>query len=670
MALYIGANYHPHDWDEERWEIDIQMMKEAGFNTVRVGHLAWDSFEPDEGVYTFEWFDKVMDMFHEAGIGVILDIPMRPAPNWVHKLCPGCDIGSKSGTHSAPVRRYMDDVSDEGYQYYAFRFARKEIQRYKDHPALMGWGMCNEQGSGFYSLSESSRRRFIQWLKKQYKTVDELNKAWCTQRWCRKIMSFEDVVFPENESAVGAPEPWLDMRRYFSDMTSDFLLKLKKVLDEEAPGAVYCSNHYAEHAKVGFDYLKMADEFGGYPGIGFYPDYEMNDLSFLMEGIYSHRIAESGKPMWALEYRSSNGNGYTINGPKGFLRSLGMLSLLQRTQMILGWTWRAMYAGEEKFIFGLLGHDGVPSQNFYDYKALAADMKKLEQYGFPYLPLPEIGVAYDYQSLWITEYNKDMFVKPYLTVQGDIAKTFYYKNMDYNTVDLRNLKNNYKLIIVPNQNIMNKEAAETIREYVKNGGTVIMTGMSAYMDENSRVFREPRPGRLSDVFGIRVAAFNRNYDKWSFSENTEKTEKNGKIREILTVNRNGRKTDLDAEYYEVLELNGAECFAEFENKDMCAVSVNRYGKGKAYYTASEMDVNMLSWLIDEITEEIELTKPLEVPCGVQARKIAEGQYFYVNHREETAEITLLKGGKGILSGKKYTDKLTLAPFDADLIVAE
>lgn len=127
---------------------------------------------------------------------------------------------------------------------------------------------------------------------------------------------------------------------------------------------------------------------------------------------------------------------------------------------------------------------------------------------------------------------------------------------------------------------------------------------------------------------------------------------------------------MDAEYYEVLELNGAECFAEFENKDMCAVSVNRYGKGKAYYTASEMDVNMLSWLIDEITEEIELTKPLEVPCGVQARKIAEGQYFYVNHREETAEITLSKGGKGILSGKKYTDKLTLAPFDADLIVAE
>lgn len=67
-------------------------MKEAGFTTVRLGHLCWDSYEPEEGVYTFEWFDKVMDFFVEAGLGVVLDVSMRPAPRWVHVLCPGCDI--------------------------------------------------------------------------------------------------------------------------------------------------------------------------------------------------------------------------------------------------------------------------------------------------------------------------------------------------------------------------------------------------------------------------------------------------------------------------------------------------------------------------------------------------------------------------------------------------
>ena len=47
MSLYIGANYHPHDWPRERWPIDVEMMKKAGFTTVRLGHLCWDSFEPD-----------------------------------------------------------------------------------------------------------------------------------------------------------------------------------------------------------------------------------------------------------------------------------------------------------------------------------------------------------------------------------------------------------------------------------------------------------------------------------------------------------------------------------------------------------------------------------------------------------------------------------------------
>ena len=59
MSLYIGTNYHPHDWPKERWEKDFQLMKEAGFDTVRLGHLCWDSYEPEDGVYTFEWFDQV-----------------------------------------------------------------------------------------------------------------------------------------------------------------------------------------------------------------------------------------------------------------------------------------------------------------------------------------------------------------------------------------------------------------------------------------------------------------------------------------------------------------------------------------------------------------------------------------------------------------------------------
>lgn len=59
MALYIGTNYSPHDWTSKQWKKDIALMKEAGIN-------------------------------------VLLDISTRPAPVWVHKLCPGCNIYGKA----------------------------------------------------------------------------------------------------------------------------------------------------------------------------------------------------------------------------------------------------------------------------------------------------------------------------------------------------------------------------------------------------------------------------------------------------------------------------------------------------------------------------------------------------------------------------------------------
>ena len=78
--LYVGACYQPVDRSPEQIDRDIAVMKRAGFNVVRMGDLSWDSFEPSQGKFTFEWFDRIMDRMHAAGIRVIVDIPGLPAP--------------------------------------------------------------------------------------------------------------------------------------------------------------------------------------------------------------------------------------------------------------------------------------------------------------------------------------------------------------------------------------------------------------------------------------------------------------------------------------------------------------------------------------------------------------------------------------------------------------
>ena len=71
----MGTCYQPIDRSPEQIDQDIAIMKRAGFNVVRMGDLSWDSFEPSQGKFTFEWFDRIMDKMQANGIRVILDIP-------------------------------------------------------------------------------------------------------------------------------------------------------------------------------------------------------------------------------------------------------------------------------------------------------------------------------------------------------------------------------------------------------------------------------------------------------------------------------------------------------------------------------------------------------------------------------------------------------------------
>src|SRR4051812_8041863 len=73
--LFVGTCYQPVDRTPEQIHRDIQLMKNAGFNIVRMGDLSWDYFEPSEGKFNFKGFDQIMDEMHTNGIKVILDVP-------------------------------------------------------------------------------------------------------------------------------------------------------------------------------------------------------------------------------------------------------------------------------------------------------------------------------------------------------------------------------------------------------------------------------------------------------------------------------------------------------------------------------------------------------------------------------------------------------------------
>ena len=214
--LFVGTCYQPIDRSPEEIERDIAIMKHAGFNVVRMGDLSWDSFEPAQGKFSFEWFDKIMAKMQAAGIRVILDIPGAPAPIWLHRTYPGVDIVAQNGARLPPAERYMDDISDPNYVRELGILAETMMKRYAHHRALIAVGYNNEIGNGFMSYSEADRQRFVEWLRKKYGTIEELNKAWATQRWSRRLNTFEDVDLPLGDGP-GPSERFLDLHRYWSD---------------------------------------------------------------------------------------------------------------------------------------------------------------------------------------------------------------------------------------------------------------------------------------------------------------------------------------------------------------------------------------------------------------------------------------------------------------------
>jgi beta-galactosidase len=657
QELYVGANYHPHDdKNPEKIKTDIKLMKDAGFKVVRMGHLAWDSYEPTDGKFDFDWFDKVMDMMNEAGIKVILDIAIRPAPIWLHHKYPSIDITDANGNVLYPNHRYMEDVGDSMYQKYALRFTDALTKQYGNHPALFAFGIDNESGDGRISYSETARQRYISWLKKKYSTLENLNKAWANQRWSRKMNQFEEVGFPVATHPTDVPERMLDFRRFVSDEIVEFLFKVIDVVNTNAPNALVNTNAWYYSQMKYFDYSPIA--YSGKmtrEGTGFYPGLSLTTNWGIMDALFgiSRVQFESTNPYWNIEFT-------TMTAVPNSIRKSAYATLMYGNQMVCGWTWQSMHSGEEQYLEGMMDWDGIPNRKYYEYKKIAAEFKKIEKY-FPYKVQAEVGLAFSFPS----QIASSTFPEHHDNQLQTCFDLFYYRNMDARVVEITRSPLNYKLLIVPGVAVMDESTAAKIRGFVKHGGTVVMTSNSAVVDETGRVFASTRPGRLNDVFGIRVGSYE---EPEALNELSRKSFTGKKIE----VTYKGKAIATESTRFDVIEPKGAEILGSITSldKDYTIITSNTYGKGRAIYVGLPAKVNILNPLLDELIHELSIKKCPEVPDGVMVRFIDSKHILYLNVSADPKVIEVKGKLKSILFDNNYTDRFTIEPFEPEFIEVE
>ncbi|MFZ2995837.1 beta-galactosidase [Sphingobium sp.] len=645
--LFVGACYQPIDRSPEQIRQDIAIMKGAGFNLVRMGDLSWDSFEPEEGRFTFEWFDDVIAQMHKAGIRVVVDIPGQPAPIWMHKSYPGVNLVNQDGATLNAATRYWDNISDPDYRRLAKRLGEKMMQRYANNPAVIALGYDNEIGNGQMSYSEADRLRFVGWLKTKYGTIDALNKAWATQRWSRRINNWDQVDLPYG-NGPGPNERYLDLKRYWSEDTIGALKDLESIRKRFAPNLPVASNFWPTAWTKGFDYLRSWDEVSTYGAQGFYPGDPMGAGFEVMMNKASHPT-----PVWFNEFTAGGGGYY---GTPGRSRMWAYFGLLYYAQTFLAWTFNSHIGGEEQGLFGLVDHDGRPSWKVNEFGQFAKEFSKLKTMGFPRYRTPQVAIHYSFDTMWLTspppgpntmqEYFKGKY--------GEQVKAgfepLYRDNIDAAVIDIgHDAIDTYKLVVLSSAYVMDKQTTDAIRKYVAGGGTVIMTGYSAKVDETGKWFETPLPGGLTDVFGVRTNAFYRS-------------------KVPLTVSLGGDALTGTDDYYEVLEPSSAKMLASFTNtaERSPAITVNRFGKGRAIYLATAPQSAFLGPLIRSLYGELGIDRGPVTPEGVVARNV-EGRTLYVN-TTDTAKSVPIEGSKtGVIGNRRYTGQLDLKPYDAELL---
>jgi len=325
--------------------------------------------------------------------------------------------------------------------------------------------------------------------------------------------------------------------------------------------------------------------------------------------------------------------------------------------MVCGWTWQSMWAGEEQYLEGMLDWDGIPNRKYDEYKKIATEFKKIEKF-FPYKLQAEVGLAFSFPS----QIASAAFPEQHDNQIQACWDMFYYRNMDSRMLDISKSTLDYKLLIVPGVAVMDKATATKIRDFVKNGGTVIMTSNSAIVDTTGQVFATTHPGMLSDVFGIRVGSFEETEPMNEISRKSYKGKK-------LEFTYKGKAIDTESARFDILEPKGATVIGTLTSldKDYPIMTVNKYGKGRAIYLGLPAKGEVLGGLIDELITELGMKKGPNVPAGVMARQIDGKHFLYLNISGEPKEIKMEGKSRSILLDRDYTGNFTIAPYEPEFI---
>lgn len=647
-----GGDYNPDQWikTKEVWDEDMRLMKLAHVNSATISIFSWSMLEPEEGVYNFEWLDEIMDKLHANGIDVILATPSGARPAWMAQKYPEVLRVNEDGIRNEFGVRHNHCLTSPVYRQKVREINRMLAERYKNHPALKMWHISNEYSGECHC--EMCQQAFREWVKKRYhNSIDELNDKWWNGFWSHHINDWSQINSPKSRGENHVSAMKLCWQRFVSESHISFYENEIAPLHEITPDIPITTNFMNMYSGINYqDFAKHVDIVSW----DNYPDWDERDTkNVAAEVAFVHDVNRSlkgGQPFFMMESTPSVCNWHDINKlhRPGTLEMTSVQAIAHGADSVQYFQWRKARGGHEKYHGAVVDHCG--HENTRVFREVSELGKILEKLGGVTGDRTEskVAVICDWENMWATKHfcGYNNIRRDYVSECRKWYEPFWKRGIPVDVISMDEDFEKYDLIIAPFMYMLKADTESKIKTFVENGGHFVMTYLSGVVDTDDLCYLGGFPANeLKNVFGI-------------WCEETDALLENAPGRASF----NGKEYEVN-HVCDIIHAQGAKVLGKYESdfyEGTPSVTVNDYGKGKAYYAAFRNDFNFVDDFCNEIITELVLKSDadFEIPDGVAVRK--RGDYtFIINFSEEDRTVTPAGEYENIVSGKTEIGEINL-----------
>lgn len=651
--MYYGVSYYPEHKTPEELEHDLELLLRSGINTVRMGEFSWCRMEPKDGVFDFDWLDRVIERLGRGGIRTVVCTPTAAPPAWLVDAHPDVLYVDNRSVRRPYGGRRDCCYNNETYRLYSKRIAERIGAHFGRNPHVFGFQIDNEpaqEGTGRCTCPVC-REKFHHWLFEKYGTITAFNRRSHAVFWSQEYDRFEQIPIPVNTIEVGVrqqidafyenPTVRLDFERFCSDSQIEYQnIQVRALRRHTGLPVTTNATGLATNSIDSYRSTRSLDVYA----FDYYPrlrDAQVSSFPYA----FARGVKNDGR-FWLLEFMS--GGGHCLGGTgriqpnPGALRLAAVHAAACGAQMLLHFQFRTFSGGAEQLNYAIVDMDGVPRRRYFEMQQTAALFRRLE----PMLRsvfCNEVAVCIDYAAHW------SMCIKPVnsgafddLAYCGRVYRNLHDIGVNADVIPYTADFSRYKAVIIPSGFVFPEEMRQKCRAYVQKGGSLLATFLTGVKDGDNIGYTEPLPAGLQEVFGVTV-------------EEVEPVlpDTHADIRLMFAPG----EVCLDGVWSELLagDAEPLGVYASGYKEGHMVIARHRFGKGRAYYMGTDLPDGQLGKLLACVRDGAGVRRfPLRAAGGMEVvTRYLEQQplYFLINFIADNPSVELDEPMADCLSGE-------------------